>query len=119
MLELGIGLGAIVGAYLLVNAVRGICGWLERKGFALDAGVREALIVGVQGAWDEFVRDLKAKAEDGRLTAEEKVDARARAKQLALEVAKGPVLRALKDLAPKALDALISLLVQRQKRANG
>lgn len=118
MLEFGIGLGAVVGAYLLVEAIRGICGWLERKGFALDEGVREALLLGIQGAWDEFVRDLKEKASDGKLTAEEKVDARARAKQLALEVAKGPVLAALKSMAPKALDALLSLLVQRQKRLN-
>lgn len=115
-LALIIGLVAVVGAFLLREGLSGLIALLERRGWKLQQDMTDALRIGIQGAWDEIVRDLKEKAADGKLSAEEKQAARDRAKVLAMEVAKGPVLRALKSLAPKALDAVISLLVQRRKK---
>ena len=110
-----IGLGAVLGSFLAAEAVRGLFRWLREKGIEVEEGVVDALLVGVQGAWDEFVRELKEKSSDGRLTPEEKREARARAKALALRVARGPVRQALVAMAPEAVDALTSLLVQRRK----
>lgn len=110
-----IGLGAVVGAFLLAELIKGLFRFVEKRGWKIEDEVREALELGVQGAWDGIVRDLKKKAEDGKLTKQEKLDARELAKSLALQVAKGPALNALKALAPQALDSLISLIVQRRK----
>ena len=116
-----VGLGAVLGSFLIAEAVRGLFRWLKEKGIEVEEGVADALLVGIQGAWDEFVRELKEKSSDGRLTTEEKREARARAKDLALRVARGPVRQALVSMAPEAVEALISLFVQRRKeeRAHG
>ena len=116
-----VGLGAVVGTFLIAEAVRGLFRWLGEKGIEVEQGVVDALLVGVQGAWDELVRDLKEKAADGRLTPEERRQARAKAKEIALHAARGPVANALRAMAPEAVDALVSLLVQRRKeeRARG
>jgi len=111
-----IGLVAVVGAFLLKEGLSGLLALLERRGWKLQAEITDALRIGIQGVWDETVRELKKAAADGKLTTEEKKAARDRAKTLALEAAKGPALKALKALAPKALDAIISLLVQRRKK---
>ncbi len=112
-----IGLGAVLGSFLIASALRGLFRWLEKKGVEVEEGVIDALLVGVQGAWDGFVRDLKENAADGRLTSEEKSQARAKAMELALKVARGPVKDALARMAPEAVDALVSLLVQKRKAA--
>jgi hypothetical protein len=111
-----IGLVAVVGAFLLDKGLSGLIAWLERRGFKLQQDMTDALRIGIQGAWDQLVRKLKADAADGKLSDEQKQQARDLAKKLALDVAKGPVLKALKSLAPEALDAVISLLVQRRKK---
>lgn len=114
-LESGIGLVALVGAFLLAQGIKAIFEWLERRDIRVQDGVKATLALAVQGTWEALVQDLKGKAADGKLTAQEKREARQHAKLLALRLAKGPVLEALRAMVPQALDALISLLVQRAK----
>lgn len=111
-----IGLAGVCGTFLLIRGVEGLFALAEKRGWKVEDEVREALELGVQGAWDTLVRDLKAKAQDGKLSPEEKAEARALAKKLALDVAKGPALAVLKAIAPQALNSLISLIVQRRKK---
>ena len=106
-----VGLGAVVGSFLIAQAVRGAFGYLME----IEQGVVDALLVGIQGAWDELVREMKEKAADGRLTSDEKREARDKAKEIALKAARGPVRAALAAMAPEAVDALVSLLVQKRK----
>lgn len=115
-LAFGIAAGGVVGAFLLVEGLRGLFRWLEKRGVEVEQGVYDALEAGVQATWDELVRDLKKKAEDGKLTKEEKADARTRAKALALDFAAGPAKDALMAMGPQLLDALVSLVVQRRKK---
>ena len=110
-----VGLGAVVGSFLIAQAVRGAFGYLREKGMEIEQGVVDALLVGIQGAWDELVREMKEKAADGRLTSDEKREARDKAKEIALKAARGPVRAALAAMAPEAVDALVSLLVQKRK----
>lgn len=111
-----IGLGAVVGAFLLDKGLSGLIASMERRGFKLQQDITDALRIGIQGVWDETVRDLKEKAADGKLSAEEKTAARKRAGELAIQAAKGPALKALKALAPQVVDSIVSLLVQRRKQ---
>lgn len=111
-----IGLVAVVGAFLLKEGLSGLLARMDRAGWKLQQDLTDALRIGIQGAWDQLVHKLKADAADGKLSDAQKQEARDLAKKLAMDVAKGPVLKALQALAPKALDAIISLLVQRQKR---
>lgn len=91
--------------------------WIVKKVHdkeALKAAIR-ALEAGVNDAWVHFVSDLKKKAEDGKLTAAEKVDARTWAKNKAMEIATGSGKRVLVSLGQLGLNALIEKIVRRNK----
>lgn len=91
--------------------------WLVKKVHdkeALKAAIR-ALEAGVNDAWVNFVSDLKKKASDGKLTADEKREARTWAKNMALSIAKGSGKKVLVSLGQLGLDALIEKIVRRNK----
>lgn len=91
--------------------------WLLKKAHdkeALQSAIR-ALEAGVTDAWVNFVRELKAKAQDGKLSAEEKKEAATWARNKAMEIAKGPGKRVLVSLGELGMNALIEKIVKKNK----
>lgn len=91
--------------------------WLVKKSYdsaALKEAI-QALEAGVNDAWVHFVRDLKKKAADGKLSDDEKVAARDWAKNKAMEIAKGPGKRVLAGFGQLAIDSLIEKIVRKNK----
>ena len=75
----------------------------------------EALAAGVTAAEDELVRNAKAAASDGTLTAAEIKAARELAIKHALTIAKGPAKNLLLSLGPRLLASWISDIVAARK----
>lgn len=88
--------------------------WAAKKTSDKGAAM-EALWVAVQLTNAELVDDLKKKAEDGKLTAEEAKAARDLALSKAFEIAKGPALKVLQDWGKPKLEALVHDLVEKVK----
>ena len=81
---------------------------------ALAAAVR-ALEAGVNDAWYTVVKDLKSKAQDGKLTKEEKANARMVARVKAKEVATGAGKKVLIALGEAGMNAIIEKIIRRVK----
>ena len=91
--------------------------WLIKKAHdseALKNAIR-ALEAGVNDAWVHFVRDLKKKAADGKLSDEEKENARTWAKNKAMEIASGAGKKVLSGFGQLGIDALIEKIVRKNK----
>lgn len=85
-----------------------------RDNLVMQDAVR-ALGAGVDDAWVNFVKELKDKASDGKLTPEEKGEARAWALNKAKEVVSGSGRRLLESMGGMAINALISKIVRKRK----
>lgn len=81
---------------------------------ALAAAIR-ALEAGVNDAWYTVVKDLKSKASDGKLTKEEKANARMVARVKAKEVATGAGKKVLVALGEAGMNAIIEKIIRRVK----
>ena len=91
--------------------------WLLKKAHdseALKDAIR-ALEAGVNDAWVHFVRDLKKKAADGKLSEDEKIAARDWAKNKALEIAGTSGRKVLAGFGQLGIDALIEKIVRKNK----
>jgi hypothetical protein len=75
-----------------------------------------ALETGVMNTYETYVREIKASRMDGRLTADERREARRRAKSYAIDIAQTDGLDIARDLGHHYLDAWIERLVRRFKR---
>lgn len=98
-------------------AIPAFFAWLIKKTGDSEA-MKDALRsveIAVNDAWVNLVRDLKAKAADGKLTKDEKEQARAWARNKAMEIAKGPGKKVLSALGQMGVDALIEKAVKRSK----
>ena len=84
--------------------------FLSRQGIEQEAvdNVRSA----IAQVGDDFVVWRKRAAADGKLTPEERLEARTLAVAKSLEIAKGPALRMLTGWGTTKLNALVSRLVQ-------
>lgn len=81
---------------------------------SLAAAIR-ALEAGVNDAWYTVVKDLKSKATDGKLTKEEKANARMVARVKAKEVATGAGKKVLVALGEAGMNAIIEKIIRRVK----
>lgn len=91
--------------------------WLIKKAGDSEAlkNALRALEAGVNDAWVHFVKDLKIKAKDGKLTPDEKVAARDWATNKARDIASGPGKKVLLALGRMGVDSLIEKIVARKK----
>lgn len=103
--------------YLWKLAIPAFFIWILKK-----VGDKEALAsairsveAGVTDAWVNLVRDLKAKASDGKLTSDEKEEAATWARNKAMEIAKGPGKKVLVALGELGMNALIEKIVAKKK----
>jgi hypothetical protein len=87
--------------------------WLRKKGLETEAV--DTLRTAVAKVQDEYVTFLKRAAEDGKLTEEERAEARNLAVEKALELAKGPVLKILLAWGKPKLEGLVARIVQGDK----
>ena len=88
--------------------------WLRKRGIedqAIDT-LRDA----IAQTGDEFVAFRKRAAADGKLTEEERAEAKDIAVSNALAIAKGPVLKMLQSWGTVKLQALIARIVQGDKK---
>lgn len=97
-----------------VGLVLLVLGLLLRKKLNENKAL-EALWIGIQHAYDEYVNFIKQAKEDGVLSPEEVKQAKDLAISKALEVAKGPVKDILLAWGKPKLEALITSLVQKNK----
>lgn len=102
----------VVGALLAWGAKHGVQKAGEDKAKA-DAVL--ALEAGVNQAWEEFVKNAREAAKDGKLTKSEKESARNLAIQHAKAVAAGPGLKMLNTWGRPVLDSLIKKIVNKFK----
>lgn len=100
---------------LLLNAgIVAVLGkkWKEGK----YAAVAESARAAVNDVYESYVRELKASNEDGKLTAEERKSARARAIALAVNGLKGSANKLAQNLAENGqLAALIESIIRKAK----
>jgi len=87
--------------------------WLRKLEVEKDAV--DTLRVAVARVHDDYVIFLKRAAEDGKLSEEERKEARTRAVDEALDLAKGPVLKLLVAWGKPRLEGLIARIVQGSK----
>jgi len=74
-----------------------------------------ALEAGVMNTYETYVREIKASREDGKLTSEERREARRRAKNYALDLARSEGLDIARELGHTYLDAWLERLVRKLK----
>ena len=82
----------------------------DKRRLAIDA-----LISGVQYAWEASVRDLKMKSEDGKLDAAERKAALKLAKDAAMAIAQKEGFDLLKVIAAEEIPGLIHKIIARRK----
>lgn len=99
----------------IVVAVTGILGYIFRKKILENKAI-EALWVGIQAAEDKLVSFLKKANEDGQLTPEEIQQAKDLAIAEAFAFAKGPVKDILIAWGKPKLEALITSIIQKNKK---
>lgn len=104
---------------LVASIVVVVWGIVKAK-YNLDARwgreVTELLEVGAQKAYDEFVREAKAKSPKGKLTRAQVEEARKIAWEAAVEAAKGRGIDLAKRVATERIPVLITQVVNRLKR---
>lgn len=104
---------------LVASIVVMVWGIVKAK-YNLDARwgreVTELLEVGAQKAYDEFVREAKAKSPKGKLTRAQVEEARKIAWEAAVEAAKGRGIDLAKRVAAERIPVLITQVVNRLKR---
>jgi len=118
-------IGELLSSPIVVNTVMSILGllasWLiarilrdkvmtEQRRVAADA-----LIAGVQIAWDDLVREVKDNTKDGKLSEDERLAAQAMATSKAMTIAKNQGLDLLKVIAAEEIPALIHKIIARRK----
>jgi len=74
-----------------------------------------ALETGVMNTYETYVREIKASREDGKLTSAERKEARRRAKEYAIELARVEGLDIARELGHSYLDAWLERLVRQVK----
>lgn len=74
-----------------------------------------ALEAGVMNTYETYVREIKASREDGKLTSEERREARRRAKNYALDLARSEGLDIARELGHTYLDTWVERLVRKLK----
>lgn len=97
---------------LLLNA---FFRWLKKKvegKEALSEAV-EALAAGTAKVQTEFIRELKDKAADKKLTKQEIKDATVMAAKYAMEEAKGPALELIKTWSSAKVESLIKRILKK------
>lgn len=72
---------------------------------------------GVNECYEVFVRDIKAKADDGKLTREERMQARSKARSYAIQKAKLEGVDLVARMGSAALDNWIKRIVDEKKAA--
>tara|TARA_R110000737_G_scaffold297793_1_gene304605 strand:+ start:146 stop:511 length:366 start_codon:yes stop_codon:yes gene_type:complete len=88
--------------------------WMRKHG--VETSAVDSLRDGIAQAGDEFVVWRKRAAADGKLTAEDREAAKRMAADNALLIAKGPVLKMLTSWGKPKMEAMISRLVQGEKK---
>jgi len=109
------------GLMLLGTVLGGL--WSLFKSTELYARIRRrrcerallALEAGVMNTYETYVREIKTSREDGKLTAEERREARRRAKNYAIDLARTEGLDIARELGHTYLDAWIERLVRKLK----
>ena len=109
------------GLMILGTLLGGI--WTLFKSTELYARIRRwrcerallALEAGVMATYETYVREIKASREDGKLTSEERREARRRAKEYAIDLARSQGLDIVRELGQHYLDAWLERLVRRLK----
>lgn len=101
------------------TAAAALCGTLRSK-VKKDGQLDELLHfveAGVNETWESFARDIKQKASDGKLTRQERREARLKARQFAIEKAKDEGIELVERMGSTALDNWIKRIVQEKKSA--
>ena len=88
--------------------------WLRKQG--IEASAIDTLRDAVSQTGDEFVAFRKRAAADGKLTVEEREEAKHLAVGNALSMAKGPVYKLLVSWGTPKMQALIARIVQGEKK---
>lgn len=84
---------------------------------AINSGAFDVVVQAVAVVYREYVSDIKKAREDGKLTLEEREEARAKAKQKALELARSDEMRKfLGSIGSTAFDVLIEKAVNHLKK---
>ena len=94
-----------------------VFGWLYKKAGEKQAykeAIR-ALEAGVNDVWYTVVKDLKDKAQDGKLSKDEKANARLVAREKAKEVATKAGKKILASLGTAGMNALMEKIIRRNK----
>lgn len=101
------------------TAAAALCGTLRSK-VKKDGQLDELLHfveAGVNETWESFARDIKQKASDGKLTRQERREARLKARQFAIDKAKDEGIELVERMGSTALDNWIKRIVQEKKSA--
>jgi len=110
------GTGLVLGLISLVFGFVKSVSWVKERNFATAV---QALEVGVQDTYENYVKGIKAGREDGKLTEVEKIKAR----QMAIDTAKAWAMSngvdILKLVAKEYLPVLVEKLVKRSKTLGG
>lgn len=101
------------------TAIAMLCGTLRskvKKDGELD-GLLHFVETGVNECYEVFVRDIKEKARDGKLTRQERREARSKARSYAIEKAKSEGIDLVGRMGSAALDNWIKRMVDEKKTA--
>jgi hypothetical protein len=90
--------------------------WYRRHSALRHAEALECLEAAVEATYREYVEALKAASADGRLTPDERAQARGLARQRALAIATSRGVDLLREIGEDALDLWIARLVRKLKR---
>lgn len=85
---------------------------IKQNRFARALTILEA---GIEDTYRTYVQALKAARADGKLTAEEKQEARRRARDRALEIARAEGVDLVRELGPAFIELFLSKLVVKMK----
>lgn len=99
------------------TAIAMLCGTLRskvKKDGKLDE-LLEFVETGVNETYETFVRDIKEKADDGKLTREERMQARGKARSFAIQKAKLEGVDLVARMGSAALDNWIKRIVDEKK----
>lgn len=102
----------------IIAAIAAIWGWLKRKADIKDERLQKGVLFleeGVEEVWNEVVKDLKVKAADGKLTANEKKSALAIAKAKAVGYAKKEGWNLFTYIAEETIPIIIRKIVDGRK----
>lgn len=101
------------------TAIAALCGTLRSK-VKRDSEIDELLHfveTGVNETYETFVREIKATAQGGKLTKAQRLEARSKARQYAIEKAKSEGVDLVKRMGSAALSNWIKRLVDEKKAA--